>query len=133
MLSDSDQMLVDLNAAEARVAELDAQLSLVLAVAHEQGHYGPVHAKAELVLLERSGHSVCTLRSDEEADAEKLPLARYILDFFSNRNRAELSPAIGAMGESDRELLLGELSRILRFGGHPPNWVSPHRCEGDDK
>lgn len=49
----NDQMVCGKHhvAMRKRIEELDAQLSLVLADAHQRGHYGPVHATAELVLL----------------------------------------------------------------------------------
>lgn len=68
----------------------------------------------------------------EDEDAAMLPLATYILDFFNSRNRAELSPAIGALSAESRSLLLEELSRILRCGGHPPNWTPDTRSDSRD-
>jgi hypothetical protein len=65
----------------------------------------------------------CACEGVLRSETPRLPTAAYLVDFLRRRNRGELRPAIDAMAETDRALMLEELDYILAAGGHPSNWV----------
>lgn len=77
-------------------------------------------ARARILELER--HAAPTLDQDREERLQRL--ARYIVDFFSDRNGGELAEHFDDMRHADFDLLLEQLALILKHGGKPPNWVT---------
>jgi hypothetical protein len=51
--------------------------------------------------------------------------ADYILGWLRTRNGGELENALVEMRVRDAEIMRSELETILRYEGHPPNWIKP--------